>query len=380
MNTVIRLSRSDIGEDELQAVTAVMRNGYLGMGGEVRALEKELSEFLGGGHQVVCVNSGTAALHLALQACGVGNGDEVLLPSLTYVACFQAVTATGARPVACDIDPQSLTLNPEDAHRRITSRTKAVMPVHYASGPGRLAELYRVAEQNGLRVVEDAAHAFGCRLEGRLVGSFGDLVCFSFDGIKNITCGEGGAVVTGDGVAAERIRSARLLGVERDSERRYAGERSWNFDVSAQGWRYHMSDLMAAIGRAQLRRFPEFAARRVRLAKTYDAVLQDCNQIRGLGLDYGSVVPHIYPVRVAAGRRDALRRHLENEGIQTGLHYKPNHLLSFFRQEDVQERARPISEEVFGEVMTLPLHTLMSPDDVRLVCDSIKRFFNRAGE
>ena len=377
---MIRLSRSDIGEAERQGVMAVMRNGYLGMGSEVRTFEQQLSEFLGGGHQVVCVNTGTAALQLGLQACDLGPGDEVLLPSLTYVASFQAVAATGARPVACDIEPQSLTLNPEDMRRRITSRTKAVMPVHYASGPGRLEEVYEVAEQHGLRVVEDAAHAFGCRLGNRLVGSFGDLVCFSFDGIKNITCGEGGAVVTRDEAAAERIRNARLLGVEKDTEKRYEGQRSWDFDVTAQGWRYHMSDLMAAIGRAQLRRFPEFAAHRVTLARTYDYLLQGSDHVRELGLDYGPVVPHIYPIRVAAGLRDALRLHLENEGIQTGLHYKPNHLLSFFRQQNVQEQACPISEQVFTEIMTLPLHTLMSRDDVKLICDSIERFFNGAGE
>ena len=373
---MIRLSSSDIGEDERQAVMAVMRNGYLGMGSEVRAFERELRAFLGGGHKVVCVNTGTAALHLALQACGVGPGDEVLVPSLTYVASFQAVTATGARPVACDIDPQSLTLDPGDVRQRITSRTKVVMPVHYASGLGQLDELYRVAEQGGLRVVEDAAHAFGCRLRDRLVGSFGDLVCFSFDGIKNITCGEGGAVVTRDEGVAERVRNARLLGVEKDTEKRYEGERSWDFEVTAQGWRYHMSDLMAALGRAQLRRFPELAARRVTLARTYDRLLQGCNHVRGLRLDYGPVVPHIYPIRVAAGLRDALRLHLENEGIQTGLHYKPNHLLSFFRQQNAQERARPISEQVFAEILTLPLHPRMSRDDVKVICDSIERFFS----
>ena len=377
---MIRLSRSDVGTAERQAVTGVLSNGYLGMGGEVGLFERELSEFLGGGHQVVCVNTGTAALHLGLQACGLGAGDEVLLPSLTYVASFQAVTATGARPVACDIDPESLTLNPEDMRRRITSRTKAVMPVHYASGPGRLEELYEVAEQHGLRVVEDAAHAFGCRLDGRLVGSFGDLVCFSFDGIKNITCGEGGAVVTRDKAVAELLRNARLLGVENDSRKRYEGQRSWDFDVTAQGWRYHMSDLMAAIGRVQLRRFPEFAARRVALAKTYDHLLQYTDHVRRLVLNYGPVVPHIYPIRVAAGLRDALRIHLENEGIQTGLHYKPNHLLSFFRQQNVREQARPISEQMFAELVTLPLHTLMSRDDVKLICDSIGRFFNGASE
>ena len=373
---MIRLSSSDIGEDERQAVMAVMRNGYLGMGSEVRAFERELGAFLGGGHQVVCVNTGTAALHLALQACDVGPGDEVLVPSLTYVASFQAVSATGAHPVACDIDPRSLTLNPEDVQRRITARTKAVMPVHYASGPGRLDELYRVAEQHGLRVVEDAAHAFGCRQGNRLVGSFGDLVCFSFDGIKNITCGEGGAVVTRDDATAERIRNARLLGVEKDTERRYEGKRSWNFDVTAQGWRYHMSDLMAAIGRVQLRRFAEFAAQRVALARTYECLLRGREYVRGLGLDYGPIVPHIYPIRVAAGRRDALRGHLEGEGIQTGLHYKPNHLLSFFRQQGIQEQTCPISELVFAEIITLPLHTRMSRDDVKVICDSVERFFS----
>ena len=373
---MIRLSRSDIGEAERQAVLSVMRKGYLGMGGEVRSFEEELSEFLGGEHQVVCVNTGTAALHLALQACDLGPGDEVLLPSFTYVASFQAVTATGASPVACDIEPQSLTLDPDEVRRRITSRTKAIMAVHYASGPGRLEELYEVAEQHGLRVVEDAAHAFGCCVGNRLVGSFGDLVCFSFDGIKNITSGEGGAVVTRDEAAAERIRNARLLGVEKDTEKRYEGQRSWEFDVTTQGWRYHMSDLMAAIGRAQLRRFPEFAAHRVILAKTYDHLLQGSDHVRVLGLDYGPVVPHIYPIRVAGGLRDALRLHLENEGIQTGLHYKPNHLLSFFRQQNVQVQERPISDQVFAEIMTLPLHTLMSRDDVKVICETVERFFS----
>ena len=377
---MIRLSRSDICGAELQAVMAVMRKGNLGMGGEVQALEEELSQFLGGGREVVCVNSGTAALQLALQACGVGPGDEVLVPSLTYVASFQAVTATGARAIACDINPQSLTLDPRDLLQRINCRTKVVMPVHYAGGMGQLDELYKVAKQVGLRVVEDAAHAFGCRLGDRLVGSFGDLVCFSFDGIKNITCGEGGAVVTRNDATAERIRNARLLGVEKDTERRYEGKRSWDFDVTVQGWRYHMSDLMAAIGRVQLRRFPEFAAKRVALARTYECLLGGREHVRGLGLDYGPIVPHIYPIRVRAGRRDALRCHLESEGVQTGLHYKPNHLLSFFRQQEIQEQARPISERVFAEILTLPLHTLMSRDDVKVVCDSIGRFFNEVGE
>lgn len=227
---MIRLSQSDVGEDEMQAVMKVLEKGFLGMGPEVQAFEQELTAFIGGAREVVCVNTGTASLHLAVQACGLGPGDEVLLPSLTYVASFQAVSATGATPVACDIDGDSLTLDPRDMEKRITPRTKAVMPVHYASGLGRLDEVYRIAQKHGLRVIEDAAHAFGCERNGERVGSFGDVACFSFDGIKNITSGEGGAVVTGDREVAERVRNARLLGVEKGTEQRFKGNRSWDFD------------------------------------------------------------------------------------------------------------------------------------------------------
>ncbi len=376
---MIRLSRSDIGEAEQQAVMAVMQKGFLGMGAEVQALEQELAAFLGGSRQAVCVNTGTSALHLAVQACGIGPGDEVLIPSLTYVASFQAVTATGATAVACDVDDATLTLDPEAMRRGITSRTRAVMPVHYASGTGNLDAVYRIAQEHNLRVIEDAAHAFGCLHNDQLVGTFGDVVCFSFDGIKNITCGEGGAVVTEDESVAERVRNARLLGVEKDTEMRFEGKRSWDFDVTAQGWRYHMSDLMAAIGRVQLQRFPDFAKTRVALARAYEEGLRGHNHIRSLGLNYGPVVPHIYPIRVDAKLRDGLRKQLEQDGVQTGLHYMPNHLLTLFKNPNAQAQAAcPVAEEVFSEILTLPLHTLMTEDDVKMICASIERYFSAA--
>ena len=166
------------------------------MGEEVQAFERELTGFFG--RQAVCVTNGTAALHLAVQGCGVGMGDEVLVPSLTYVACFQAISATGAVPVACDVDPQSFCLDWRDAEQRITAKTKAIMPVHYAGGVGDLDSIYALAQKAELRVIEDAAHAFGSSYQKRKVGSFGDIACFSFDGIKNITSGEGGCIVTDD--------------------------------------------------------------------------------------------------------------------------------------------------------------------------------------
>jgi len=214
---LVRLSRSSTSEKEITAVGETVRRAALGMGSETDAFEKELTQFIGGNRHVLCVNTGTAALQLAIQACGIGRGDEVLVPTLTFVASFQAISATGATPVACDVLRENGCLDPVDAALRITPRTKAIMPVHYASGPGALDKIYELAKKKNLRVIEDAAHAFGGKYQGNRVGATGDVVCFSFDGIKNITSGEGGAVVTSDATVANRIKDARLLGVEKDT-------------------------------------------------------------------------------------------------------------------------------------------------------------------
>src|ERR1700686_479760 len=192
----MRLSKSVIGTLEQEAVHQVLERGFLGTGTETQAFEQELAAYIGGEVQVVCTNTGTAALQLALQACDIGTGDEVLVPSLTFVATFQAISATGATPVACDVEESTGLLDLRDAGQRITKRTKAIMPVHYASAVGDLDAIYAFGMTHGLRVVEDAAHAFGCTYQEKRIGSLGEVACFSFDGIKNITSGEGGAVVS----------------------------------------------------------------------------------------------------------------------------------------------------------------------------------------
>ena len=367
--TQIRLSKSTVGEREAVALAQVIGDGRLGMGSVVESFEKDLAAFLGGGREVMCVNTGTSALHLGVQACGIGLGDEVLVPSITYLASFQAVSAAGATPVACDVDPNTLCLDPADAARRVTRHTRGIMPVHYASGQGDLHGVYELARQHGLRVIEDAAHAFGGFWDGARVGATGDVVCFSFDGIKNITCGEGGAVVTADREVARRVRDARLLGVEKDTEKRYQGQRSWEFDVTAQGWRYHMSNLMAAIGRVQLQRLDaEFAPRRVALAKRYEELLHGSPQIRTLQLDYGRVVPHIFPVLIGGGRRDAVRQALIADGIECGIHYKPNHLLSLYGGGAV---SLPAAEKAYQRMLTLPLHAELTEADVERVVNIV---------
>ncbi len=360
-NNIIRLSNSCIGDAEKQAVMGVLDRENLGMGFEVQQFEEALTEFFD--RPVVCVINGTASLHLSLQACDVGVGDEVLVPSLTYVASFQAISATGAKPVACDIDGQTCLLDLVDAEKRITKNTKAIMPVHYTGGVGDLRTLYKFANKHNLRIIEDAAHAFGTTYQGKRIGSFGDIVCFSFDGIKNITSGEGGCIVTDDETILQKVRDARLLGVEKDTDKRYSGERSWDFDTTAKGWRYHMSNIMAAIGIEQLKRFPKFAVKRQQLAKQYDKLFSSHSSIKPVSRDYDTVVPHIYIVRIYGmkNRKDIQQKMLE-KGIQVGYHYQPNHWLSLFK--DKEQNSLPVTDTVFPELLSLPLHPDLNVEDV----------------
>jgi dTDP-4-amino-4,6-dideoxygalactose transaminase len=372
----IRLSKSILGKDEAAAVArTIEQDGYLGMGTEVQAFEAELAQYLGVDPQdVACVNSGTAALHLATQAVA-RPGDEVLVQSLTFVASFQAISAAGATPVACEVLPQSFTIDLEDAKQRITLRTRAIMPVHYASNPGDLDAIYEFAKLHGLRVIEDAAHAFGGAYKGRKVGSFGDIRCFSFDGIKNITSGEGGAIVTSDPVVAAMVKDARLLGVEKDTQQRYAAQRSWEFDVKHQGYRYHMSNLFAAIGRVQLKRLDaEFAPQRVLLGKRYRARLSDLPGVALLDGELGPIVPHIQPLRVLNGKRDTVRTALDEAGVETGVHYKPNHLLSLYGGGQAH---LPVTEGLYKELLSLPLHPGLVEEDVDRVCDIVAGVVSR---
>lgn len=359
----LQASRPSLGDGERAAMERALASGYFGAGPEARAFEAELGEYFGGAG-VACVNTGTSALHLAVAALGIGAGDEVLVPSLTFVASFQAVAVTGACPVACDVGLEDGLLDVEDARRRITSRTRAIMPVHYAGFPGDLAAVRRLASDHGLRVIEDAAHAFGSVHEGVRVGARADIACFSFDPIKNITCGQGGAVVSGDAGFMARVARMRNLSIERAA----AGEGD-AVEVRDLGWRYALSDLNAAIGRVQLARFEAtFAPLRRALAARYRARLEGCQGLRLLQSGPG-IVPHIFPVCVAGGRRDALRRELAAAGCESLVHYKPAHLLERFAGKDC-----PRTEMLYAELLTLPLHCSMSEGDVDRVALVVRDF------
>ena len=371
---MIRLSKSCLGEAEKQAVSRILDKEYLGMGEEVQLFENELTSLFK--RPVVCVSSGTAALQLALESLGIDYGDEVLVQSLTYVASFQAISATGAKPISCEVDSSTFCFDIKDAKQKISKKTRAIMPVHYSGGVGELDQIYLFAEEYGLRVIEDAAHAFGTSYKGKKIGSFGDIACFSFDGVKNITSGEGGCVTSDDPEVIRKIKDIRLLGVEKDTEKRYSGKRSWEFNVKSQGWRYHMSDVMASIGRVQLSRFSELSGNRQRLAILYDSLFANNNQIICIPHDYTQVVPHIYVVRIKKmTNRTLLQKKLQEVGIQTGYHYQPNHLLSYYNYKGV---GLPFTENLFPELLTLPLHPDISESDIHFISMHLIKFLKYA--
>ena len=372
----MRLSKSILSIDEVSAVTKILlEDGYLGMGEEVKNFEAEIALYLDvHPKNVVCVNTGTSALHLAVEAL-VEPGDEVLVPSLTFLSSFQAISGARAIPISCDIYEDSLTIDLEDAENKITPKTKAIMAVHYASNPANIEKLYSFAKKNNLRVIEDAAHAFGCMYKNKKIGSFGDVVCFSFDGIKNITSGEGGAIVTSDEHVLNIVKDGRLLSIEKDTDKRYMGERSWDFDVKRQGYRYHMSNLFAAIGRVQLSKLDiEFAPKRQALFSKYIELLRTCNHITLLKQDPNAyIVPHIFSVRILNNRRSELIQLLKEANIPTGIHYKPNHLLTYYGNGKTKI---PITEKVYNEILTLPLHPDLKISEVEYICKTIIKHLN----
>lgn len=368
---MVRLSKCSVDKNEFNAVNEVLKSEFFGTGPVTKKFEEDLSKYFNNDHYyLVCTNTGTSAIQLALQACNFPPKSEILVPSLTYVASFQAISAAGHKPIACDINENDGLLSINDAKNRITKKSKAVMLVHYNGHVGNLEKYYAFAKENNLKVIEDAAHAFGSRYNEKLIGSIGEIACFSFDGIKNITCGEGGMVISSNKRLIESISDYRLLGVQGDSKKRAQKKRSWNFDVKEQGWRYHMSDIMAAIGIQQLKKFEAiFKKRRQELNKYYRYKLEKNDNIMLFDTDIENVVPHIFPIRIQSDRKSVLIEKLKEKGIQTGLHYKPNHLLTFFKTK----YNLPISENIYPQLITLPFHVDLKKKEIDLICKIISQ-------
>ncbi len=363
-----------VGVDTLKHLTDALDVGWLGMGAATKEFEERIAAYLGlENRYVVCTNTGTSALHVALLAAGVGPGDEVITPSFNYVADHQAIRATGAEVVMCDIRDDDLGIDAASAAALITPRTKAIVPLHFAGIPCAIGDVRALAREHGLRVIEDACHAFGSTVGGRPIGSEGDLQFFSFDPVKVMTSIDGGCVVTGDRDEVERLQRLRLLGVDKDTTLRYQNKRAWDYDVVSEGYRYHLTNIMASVGISQIKRVDEFVASRRAVCERYSAAFDGLPGLRVLRRGYGDVSPFIYSLRVQGGRRAALIEHLAARGVDVGVHFVPVHRHTYFSA--ARRAPLPVTEAVVDEVLTLPLHSLMAERSVERVIDGVRSFF-----
>jgi dTDP-4-amino-4,6-dideoxygalactose transaminase/RimJ/RimL family protein N-acetyltransferase len=364
-----------IGLDTVKAVTDALHVGWLGMGATTKLFEERLEAYIGGGRRVVATNTGTSALHIALLVAGIGRGDEVITPSFNYVSDHQAITATGAEPVMCDIREDDLGPDPASVEALIGPKTRAILPLHFAGVPCHIDEIYQIARARGLRVIEDATHAFGSIHHGHKIGSRGDLACFSFDPVKVITSIDGGAVVCNGAEEVDQLHYLRFLGVDKDTIERYKNKRAWEYDVVSPGFRYHLTNINASIGVSQLERADEFIASRQRSCRLYNELLAGIPELITPRTDFDGVAPFLYVVRVPADRRADLIEHLREAGVATGIHFMGAHTFAFYR--NCRRGDLSVTDRVAGEVLTLPLHSHMPPVLVERVATAIRRFFVR---
>lgn len=379
-NAFIPFAVPDIGSMEIDAVVDAMRSGWLTTGPRTHAFEHEFAEFLGGDVHAVAVNSATAGLHLALEALGIGPGDEVLVPTWTFTATAEVVRYLGADPVFVDVEPESLNIDLEAAKSAVSERTRAVLPVHFAGLAVNLSRLRNFADEHGLRVVEDAAHALPSTSDGTVIGmGTSDAVVFSFYATKTMTTGEGGMVVTSDGDMAERFRTMRLHGINRNVFDRYQSKTpSWHYDVVAPGFKYNMTDTAAAMGRVQLRRLHEMRDRRAAIARRYTEAFADLPIALPLNPAEGDTHAwHLYAIRLgrdAGITRDAFVAALSEAEIGTSVHFIPLHRQPYWRDRyKLVDDNFPVATAAFADVVSLPIYSGMRADQVDRVIEVVCR-------
>jgi len=371
----IPLARPDVTEREIADVAEVLRSGWWTTGPKVAEFEAAVCEYLGGGLHAAGLTSCTGGLHLGLLAHGIGPGDEVIVPTWTFVSTAHVVEWAGATPVLCDVEPESLNIDPAKAEALVTERTKAVMPVHFAGRSCRQEALREMADRHGLAIIEDAAHAMGASEGGRKVGNHGNTAVFSFYATKNLACGEGGMLVTSDGELADRIRALSYFGINKKAFERYAERGTWYYEVAGPGYKYNMDSMHAALGLAQLARLDEMNARRREIAAHYRRNLPE-----GITpLDDAPGDEHIYHLFVALlepGRdRDAFCAGLKDLRVGTSVHFIPLHRHPHYRH--LAHDGLSVADAAYPRAVSLPMYPGLTDDEVEYVTQSIKDVYSR---
>ncbi len=370
-NVLIPVFRPSITEEEIEAVAEVMRSGWLGLGPITKEFEEALADYFEAA-AVVAVNSGTAALHLALALQDLEPEDEVLVPTMTFVSTAHAVRYCGAKVVFTDVCPDTLGMNIDDVQKKISEKTRAIIPVHYGGHPCDMVALQRLVRGKDITIIEDAAHACGATYQGKKVGGISPITCFSFHAVKNLTCGEGGAVSLREPGWEKKLREMRWLGISKDTYARTSKENvyAWQYSVEELGYKYHMHDIAAAMGLVQLKRLEENNNKRREIAERYSEAFSSCPAIEiPEEKEFARSSWHIYPIKVE--RRDGLIGYLKEHGIAPGVHYYPIHLHPYYADEG---HDCPVAERIWRRILSLPIFPDLSESDQDRIIECVLSF------
>ncbi len=361
-----------INDLELESVSACLKSGWLTMGHQVISFEKKFAQYIGVKY-ALAVNSCTAALELALLAHGIGPGDQVLVPSFTFVSTVNVILHVGATPIFLDIDPKTLNIDPADIERKITSKCKAIIPVHYAGLPVNLTEVNKLAKKHRLIVIEDAAHAVGSKYKNKYIGAHGNTTCFSFYATKTMTTGEGGMLTTNSSKIANYVMRNRLHGISKDAWKRYSKSGTWKYDVINPGMKCNMTDIQAAIGTHQLDKLAGFIEKRAELVALYNEGFANNSKVETIALppnvDHSY---HLYPVLLNGYKRDSFIQAMADHNIGTSVHFIPVHHFTYYKKNfPVPASALPNTNSVFKKIVSLPLYPTMTTADAEYVIKTV---------
>ncbi|MBZ5647602.1 MAG: UDP-4-amino-4,6-dideoxy-N-acetyl-beta-L-altrosamine transaminase [Acidobacteriia bacterium] len=373
--------RQWIEQEDIDAVAEVLRSDWLTCGPMVERFERTVAEFVGASHGVA-VSSGTAALHAAVHAAGIGAGDEVIVPAMTFAASANAVLYAGGKPVFADVDADTLLLDPADVRKKISERTRAILPVDYAGQPCDYEQLRKIAREHKLTLIADACHALGATVNERRVGTLAELTVFSFHPVKHITTCEGGMIVCQDERLAREMRTFRNHGIDTDARER-AAKGSWYYEMVTLGFNYRLSDVQCALGVAQMRRLPQWLERRREIARRYDEAFATIGGVRPLGKREGvSHAYHLYVVRfdLPKAKKEDIFAALRAEGIGVNVHYIPVHLHPYYRKNlGTKPGMCPVAERAYEQIVSLPMFPAMSDQDVSDVIEAVGKVVRRYG-
>ena len=375
--TILPYGRQNVDEEDIRAVVAVLRSDWLTTGPKVQEFEEAFAAAVGARHAVT-VSNGTAALHAAMYALGIGPGDEVIVPAMTFAATANCVLYQGGTPVFADVDGEALLVDPAQVERRITPRTKAIISVDYAGQSCNYDQLRTLANRRGIKLVADACHALGGAYKGRLVGSLADMSTFSFHPVKHITTGEGGVITTDDPTLAQRMRIFRNHGITSDHRQREAVG-GWFYEMADLGYNYRLTDLQCALGLGQLRKLASFVARRQVIARRYDTAFAELKVAHPLAVRPDAAhAYHLYVLALDLDRlrvkRDAVFAALRAEGIGVNVHYIPVHLHPFYQKRFGTGLGQcPVAEAAYERIISLPIFPAMTEGDVEDVIAAVRK-------